>query len=113
MLTHGNKVTEWSTDERKQIKEFTLERPVYAASLHQSKSFLVCGGDDFQMYKLDYETGDKLEAYKGHFGPVHCCSFSPDGELYASGSEDGTFRLWQTTVGKTYGLWKFVEGTFS
>ena len=32
-----------------------------------------------------------------------------DGELYASGSEDGTLRLWQTNVGKTYGLWKCVD----
>lgn len=122
------------------MKEFTVPTPVSSASLHPDKSIFVCGGEDLKMYKFNYSTGVEIgkscivicvffnsglslsnlltmvmnylaESFKGHFGPVHCVRFSPDGELYASGSEDGTLRLWQTTVGKTYGLWKCVEAS--
>lgn len=90
------------------IKTVDAPASIHSASLHPDKDFFVAGGDDFKLYKFDYGTKEELESYKGHFGPVHCVRFSPDGELYASGSEDGTLRLWQTAVGKTYGLWKCV-----
>jgi len=91
------------------LKEVTVPCTVFSASLHKNKQVLVCGGEDLKLYKFDYEEGTEIENFKGHFGPVHCVRFSPDGELYASGSEDGTLRLWQTQVGKTYGLWKCID----
>lgn len=109
-VTHGTAVTFLDAEAFTTIREFTLPTTANSASLHPDKSIFVCGGDDLKMYKFDYTTGTEIESFKGHFGPVHCVKFSPDGELYASGSEDGTLRLWQTTVGKTYGLWKCVEG---
>uniref|UniRef100_A0A131XAS5 Serine-threonine kinase receptor-associated protein n=1 Tax=Hyalomma excavatum TaxID=257692 RepID=A0A131XAS5_9ACAR len=111
LVTHGHLVSTWSTETLEKMKEFQIPSQVNSASLLPDKSVFVCGGEDFKMYKFEYETGTELESFKGHFGPVHCVRFSPDGELYASGSEDGTLRLWQTTVGKTYGLWKYVQPT--
>lgn len=108
VITHGHSVSFWNFNNFEKLKEYNVPTQVNSASLHPDQSVFVCGGDDFKMYKFDYETGSEIESFKGHFGPVHCVQFSPDGELYASGSEDGTLRLWQTIVGKTYGLWKCV-----
>ncbi|XP_037069609.1 serine-threonine kinase receptor-associated protein-like [Pollicipes pollicipes] len=110
-VTHGKTVSFRSVESLEEFKSYSSATQLFSASLHPSQSVFVCGGEDFIMYKYDYATGAELEACKGHFGPVHVVRFSPDGELYASGSEDGTLRLWQTTVGKTYGLWKCVEAT--
>jgi len=109
VVTYGKTVAFYNPESLEPIKSFDRTSPMYAASLHQSKKFYVAGGEDFCLYKIDYSTGEVIESFKGHFGPVHCVQFSPDGELYASGSEDGTLRLWQTVIGKTYGLWRSYE----
>lgn len=40
-----------------QIKEYVAPSQINSASLHPDQSVFVCGGDDFKMYKFDYETG--------------------------------------------------------
>jgi len=88
------------------FKQYQLGTRLSSAHLHKSLTFFVAGGEDLRIYKQNFETGEEMDSYKGHFGPVHIIRFSPDGRLYASGSEDGTIRLWQTTPGEAYGLWK-------
>lgn len=109
VVSVGRKVVFLSGQTLETEKEVSVPCAVYSASLLQSKNIFVCGGEDLKLYKYNYDTGVEIDNFKGHFGPVHCVRFSPDGELYASGSEDGTLRLWQTEVGKTYGLWKCVD----
>ena len=94
----GSKVQFLDASTFEKVKEVTVACPVYSASLNKAQDIFVCGGEDLKLYKFDYQTGIEIDNFKGHFGPVHCVRFSPDGELYASGSEDGTLRLWQTEV---------------
>lgn len=106
VLAHGTFVDIYRVADMEKLNSFNLNTPVSAASIHPNKSVFVCGGENFTLYKYNIADGKELESVKGHFGPVHCIQFSPDGEVYASGSEDGTLRLWQNSIGKTYGLWK-------
>jgi len=41
-----------------------------------------------------------LRTLKGHTGAVTSVAFSPDGETFASGSHDGTIKLWDVAGGK-------------
>jgi WD40 repeat protein len=43
----------------------------------------------------DVSTGRKLRTLNGHKGSVNSVAFSPDGQTLASGSRDGTIKIWQ------------------
>ena len=50
------------------------------------------------------ETGQQIgEALSGHTGVVWSVAFRPDGKLLASGSGDGTIRLWDVETGQQIG----------
>lgn len=66
------------------------------ASLHPTENKFIAGGSDTWVRVFDFTTGELLETHKGHHGPVRCLRYSPTGESFATGSEDGTIRIWQS-----------------
>lgn len=42
-------------------------------------------------------TGEEVAAFEGHRGPVNCVAWSADGKMLASGSDDATVLVWDTS----------------
>ncbi|CAL5361438.1 unnamed protein product [Camellia sinensis] len=116
----GSTVKFWDANHFGLVKSYNMPCNIESASLEPKLgNKFIAGGEDLWIHVFDFNTGEeiglqmnrvvhelgsvrfrkgstRLSCNKGHHGPVHCVRFSPGGESYASGSEDGTIRIWQT-----------------
>ncbi|KAE9463367.1 hypothetical protein C3L33_04737, partial [Rhododendron williamsianum] len=93
----GFTVKFWDANHFGLVKSYNMPCTVESASLEPKFGYkFIAGGEDMWIRVFDFHTGEEIACNKGHHGPVHCVRFSPGGESYASGSEDGTIRIWQT-----------------
>lgn len=94
------------TAARTHLKTITFPYEVASAALHPDQRKLVTGHMRDTWAKVyDYDTEQEIDVHKGHHGPIWSIAFSPDGNLYATGSEDGTIKMWKNCEGP-FGLWK-------
>jgi len=88
------------------LKHIKTDREVASVAFNGESTRFVTGcPSDTYVRVWDFESERELETGRGHHGPVWTTCFSPDGKLYATGSEDGTVKLWKFTDGP-YGLWR-------
>lgn len=95
----GNQVYFFNLQSKSLVHKYQMPihfREEGGATLHPSGTKFVAGGSDLWVRVFDFNTGQELECNKGHHGPIRCVRYRPDGKIYASGSEDGTIRLWKT-----------------
>ena len=92
----GDVAAVWSASERRIVREFKTGFGIESASLSPDGATIVVGGEDMWVHVMNATTGAELEGapLRGHHGPVHTVRWHPDGGSFASGSEDGTIRLW-------------------
>lgn len=92
-ITHGKTVSfiPLAGPESGPSHQVGLAHAPSSASLHPvyGDRFVAGSVGDPWVRVYGLENGEEREVYKGHHGPVHCVEYSPDGEMYATGSEDG------------------------
>lgn len=95
-VASGNDVLFYDSATFELIKRHTLPRAPNCISHHAKAGRFVTGStSELWVRFYDFESGEELACNKGHHGPVRCISFNPAGDSYASGSEDGTIRIWE------------------
>lgn len=88
------------------IKQINFDHDVASVAINPAAGrFVTGGGKDTWVRVWDYNQEKELEILKGHHGPIWSTAFSPDGKIYATGSEDGTIKLWKACK-EPYGLWR-------
>lgn len=90
------------------LKSVNLPSEIVSVAVHEDEHKFVTGNatDTWaHVYDLNADGEKELDSWKGHHGPIWSLGFSPDGKACASGSEDGTVKLWKFCEGP-YGLWK-------
>lgn len=91
----------------KHLKTYKSDRPINAAAISPIYNQIILGGGqeakdvtttaaragkfEVDFHHIVYQ--EYMGSIKGHFGPVNCLAFAPDGKSFVSGSEDGYLRL--------------------
>jgi serine-threonine kinase receptor-associated protein len=86
----------WDTASLELIKSVRMPHTVDCVAYSTVKNQFITGCEEELWIRIyNFDTEEEIGLKKGHHGPVRCLAFAPGADRFASGSVDGTIRLWQ------------------
>uniref|UniRef100_A0A0D6R215 Uncharacterized protein n=1 Tax=Araucaria cunninghamii TaxID=56994 RepID=A0A0D6R215_ARACU len=76
------------------MKHFSFPWAVNHTSVSPDKKLLVVVGDDAEGFLSDCQTGKPVASLRGHMDYSFASAWHPDGQIFATGNQDMTCRLW-------------------
>jgi len=113
----------WDASTLSLVKTYETGHPVNSAALSPNEHIVVTGGgqsaaavtttrvDNTQFHTQVFSKvfAERLARVPGHFGPINCMRFAPDGRHFVSGGEEGYIRLHRLENGYAQVLEKVIE----
>jgi len=98
--TSGLGIRYWDTERMQQTGPGLSEQmPIASVAISRDQQWVALGRLSGRIDLCHLRTGVRSTPYLGHRDRVDALAFSPDGKTLASGSRDGTVRLWNNATG--------------
>ena len=76
------------------------QKQISTVSINNSGEWLAFGCQSLgQLLVWEWQSETYVLKQQGHFYDMNCVSYSPDGQLMATGGDDGKVKLWQASSG--------------
>ncbi len=91
-------MTAWDVETGEPIGEFTTSASPWAAAFTPDGRTLLVSLFDGAVDVFDVESRRRVRRVEAHQRLTPALAVSPDGAMFATGSEDGSFKLWETAT---------------
>ncbi|KAF9158326.1 hypothetical protein BGX21_004072 [Mortierella sp. AD011] len=91
----------WDTETGQCISTFTTKKIPYVVKFNpddDKQNIFLAGCSDHKIYQFDINSGEVIQEYDQHLGPVNSITFVDDNRRFVTTSDDKSLRAWEFDI---------------